>query len=211
MGHRPLLDGMKWVGDLSLSDAEVLVKFGKSSKRILEFGVGGSTHLLSQCLPEELISLDTDTNWLNITKTKMTQLKGTEVSFKDYAELDKIIDIKSNFFDMIFVDGVDSLRYEFALKTWDLLKVGGVMIFHDTRRVEDAGNVVNTALKYFNEVSSIDLNIADSLGISSNMSVITKKELEPYINWNLAEGKPLTAYHAHLGELNDTLWEYKYE
>lgn len=211
MGYRPLLDGMKWTGDLSLPDAEILVRFGKASKHILEFGVGGSTHLLSQCLPENMISLDTDANWLNITKTKMAQLSSTEVSFKQYTELDEIINTEGSNFDLIFVDGVDSLRFEFALKTWQLLKVGGVMIFHDTRRVGDAGNVLNTALKNFNEVRTIDLNIADSLGISSNMSVIYKKELEPYENWNLVEGKPMEAYHAHMGKIDAPLWEYKYE
>jgi 2-polyprenyl-3-methyl-5-hydroxy-6-metoxy-1,4-benzoquinol methylase len=206
MTHK-LLEGKKWVGDLSLADAETLVRFGSQAKRILEFGVGGSTQILSQCMPDVQISLDTSSEWIEITKTKMKQIENrAKVSFNEYSSLDAILQQEP--FDMIFVDGVDELRLEFALKTWSLLKQGGVMVFHDTRRDRDAKNVLTTALTYFTEVSTIELNIADSLGVTSNMSVIYKKASEPYVNWNLTEGKPMTAYHGHMTQPTDPLWEY---
>lgn len=208
MAHE-LLKNKKWVGDLSLADAETLVRFGQQSKRILEFGVGGSTQILSQCMPDVQISLDTSLDWIGITQTKMKQITNrSEVAFYDYSNLDTIIASQLEPFDMIFVDGVDNLRFEFAMKTWSLLKVGGVMVFHDTRRVNDVANVLNTALNHFAEVKGIDLNIADSLGKTSNMSVIYKKIAEPYENWNLTEGKPMTAYHGHMTQPDDPLWEY---
>jgi hypothetical protein len=207
MTHK-LLENKKWVGDLSLADAETLVRFGSQAKRILEFGVGGSTQLLSQCMPEVQISLDTSVEWINITKTKMQQIENrSKVSFNEYATLKTIL-TQQEPFDMIFVDGVDELRLEFALTTWSLLKQGGVMIFHDTRRAQDAKNVLTTALTNFTEVKTIELNIADSLGVTSNMSVIYKKVSEPYVNWNLTEGKPMTAYHGHMTQPDDPLWEY---
>lgn len=208
MQHK-YLKGMKWVGDLSLADAETLVKFGITSKRILEFGMGGSTQLLAQCNPTELISLDTSEEWINITSSKLKQITSSaSISLLNYSELTNIVNNQSKSFDLIFVDGIDSLRLEFALTTWKLLDTDGVMIFHDTRRQQDINNVLNVVSTNFTEVETVELNIRDSLNVSSNMSVIYKKISEPYVNWNNEEGKPLSAYHGHLTGLDDPLWEY---
>jgi hypothetical protein len=54
--------------------------------------------------------------------------------------------------------------------------------------------VLNVASNFGNEISMIEVNVAASNGKSSNMTVIHKKKLEPYENWNEVEGKPAWAF-----------------
>jgi len=199
------LDKIKFIGDLSLQDADILAKFGRQSKSIIEFGSGGSTQIFSQCGCNSVTSIETDPNWINLTKKRLSQLnEASVVEFFSYTHLDKIIFGKQ--YDLIFVDGVDHLRREFAITTWKYLQVGGVMIFHDTRRFNDFQNVAWIAQLYFNEINRIDINLAASDGISSNMTVIHKKSYEPYQNWNHTENKPLWAYGSQPNTEDIPLW-----
>lgn len=194
------LGKIKFIGDLSLEDADVLAGHAQNSKSILEFGVGGSTQVMAQCGADHMRCVDTDQAWIEITAKRLTQLKNaTPVMFTTYT---------TNFaeqYDLILVDGVDHLRREFAINTWQYLKSGGVMLFHDTRRFQDFQNAAWVAQLYFNEISSIDVNARASNGCSSNITVLHKKTLEPYVNWNHTENKPAWAYGAIMDE-NLPLW-----
>lgn len=181
--------GVKFIGDLSLQDAEVLYTIGQKSSSILEFGCGGSTQIFSQCNPTTLYSLETDPLWVDVTSKRLQKVSGSPVTF-----IDQINKIPDTMFDLIFVDGVDYLRKQFAIDTWSKLQVGGVMIFHDTRRFQDFQNAAWVAQLYFNEISKIEVNAPGSDGKSSNMTILYKKQYEPYVNWNHVEGKPLHAY-----------------
>lgn len=194
------LIGIKWIGDLSLEDADVLARYAKSSKNILEFGCGGSTQILSQC-SQNIISVDTDPKWIEVTEHRLTQIsRRNSVKFLSYTtEFDQQ-------FDLILVDGVDNLRRQFAIETWQYLKEGGVMLFHDTRRFQDFQNAAWIAQLHHNEISQIDINARASNDKSSNITVIHKKIYEPYVNWNHIEGKPQWSY----GNLDSShpLWTY---
>jgi hypothetical protein len=199
------LERIKFIGDLSLQDADVLAKYAKQSKFPLEFGVGGSTQIMSQCGCELVTSIETDTNWIQLTHYRLTQIKEKSlVFFHNYDEIDIVI--KNNQYDLIFVDGIDSLRNDFAVKTWKHLKSSGVMIFHDTRRKQDFTNAMYLASIYFNEIELIEVNAKASNGISSNMTIIHKKEYEPYENWNFTENKPLWAYGGLANTESFPLW-----
>jgi precorrin-6B methylase 2 len=180
---------VKFIGDLSLEDADILALYGKRAKRILEFGCGGSTQIFSQCKPDRLVSIETSQDWVSVTKRRVEKLGGTVPDFRPYDFIPMTEE-----FDLIFVDGIDELRRDFALGTWKLLAVGGVMVFHDTRRFRDFQNVAWVAQTYFNEVMTINVNARARNNKSSNMTIMLKKEHEPYVNWNHAEGKPITAY-----------------
>ena len=110
-------------------------------------------------------------------------------------------------FDLIFVDGIPEKRLEFARNTWRYLKTNGVMIFHDTRVQQEFERVISVTTDYHNEIKSIDVNALASDNISSNMTVIHKKENEPYVNWNYSEDKPLWAYGG-FDSPDELLWEY---
>lgn len=202
------LRGIKFIGDLSLQDAAILVKYARKSRSLLEFGVGGSTQILAQCTEaSRIVSIDTDENWINITKSRLSQcLVKTPVDFYTYNKKNSALSGKT--FDFVFVDGVDSLRKEFALESWSLLQVGGVILFHDTRREKDFGIVTDLLNKWYNEVSLVEVNAEAESGISSNITVIHKKEYVPYVNWNLSEGKDMWAYGAVMDE-SIPLWEFK--
>ena len=187
------LSSIKFIGDLSLQDADVLSEYGKKSKTVLEFGVGGSTQILSQCGCESITCIETDPYWIDLTSKRLAQIdNASKVEFFSYDQLDAVVADKQ--YDLIFVDGIDYLRRDFAVKTWQNLKVNGIMLFHDTRRFEDFQNSTWVAQLYFNEISKIDVNIAASNGKSSNMTIIHKKSFEPWENWNYTENKPLWAY-----------------
>ena len=196
------LKNIKFIGDLSLEDADILAGYAKNCEKILEFGSGGSTQIFAQSNARSIISVETDQKWIDLTASRLAQFGTTVVEFSSYAtHFDK-------FFDLIFVDGVDSLRKDFAIKTWKLLKLNGIMLFHDTRRFRDFQNVAWISQLYFNEIKQIDVNATASNGISSNITVLHKKQYEPYVNWNKSENKPEWSY----GKSDDAehlLWEYK--
>lgn len=179
----------KFIGDLSLEDADVLAKHGGLSSSILEFGVGGSTQILAQCNPERLVCVDTDPEWIEATQNKLNTIAyKTDPTFLAYGQTPQ------GQFDMIFVDGAPDKRLQFAQDHWHLLKDGGVMLFHDTRRFEYFKDAAYVAQLYFNQIAHIEVNAKASNGHSSNITVIYKKAEEPYVNWNYTEGKPLWAY-----------------
>jgi hypothetical protein len=195
------LDKIRFIGDLSLEDADVLAKYGKQASSILEFGVGGSTQIFAQCIPNSLISVDTDESWVDATNHKLFQID--EKIAPVFLMYDEPLYIDR--YDLIFVDGLSSLRLDFAQKTWEKLNAGGVMIFHDTRRFEYFKDVAWIAQLYFNEIENIEINAKASNDKSSNMTVIKKKQAEPYVNWNYTEGKPLWAYGTQ--DKDKTLWQ----
>jgi hypothetical protein len=191
------LGKIKFLGDLSLEDADVLAKYAKQSNNILEFGCGGSTHIFSQSGANLIVSVDTSPEWIARTKLRVNDLNNKTVPY--FWEYDNFFSQGMGvYYDLIFVDGVDSLRRDFAIRTWDLLKSDGVMIFHDTRRFVDAQNAAWIYQLHSNSIKLIEVNCAGSNGVSSNITVIHKKQLENYVYWHEVEKKPEWAY----GDIN---------
>lgn len=200
------LAGIQFVGDLSLQDADVLAKFARMSPSVLEFGVGGSTQIIAQCNCERITSVDTDLSWIYLTINRLKKINvSSHVEFCVYSDLDFVT--KDKKYSLIFVDGIDHLRYEFATKTWPRLEENGFMIFHDTRRAKDFNNVSLLANLHFNEISRVDINKSATDGQSSNMTVVYKKAKEEYINWNFQENKPLWAYGSQPNSEDFDLWK----
>lgn len=190
------LKGIRFVGDLSLEDASVLVEAGRSARRILEFGAGGSTQIFAQCMPKHFVSVETDPEWIRKTEQNLSRIQSkTKPEFVPY---DLVLKAE---YDLIFVDGVDQLRRSFAIRTWPWLSVGGVMVFHDTRRLKDFENVAFVAQSFFSEVRSIEVNVNDS-----NITLVKKRIPLPYVNWNYTEGKPLWAYGSGEVPKGEDLW-----
>jgi len=174
-----------FVGDLSVNDADILSKLSSGASRILEFGVGGSTQIFAQTAPEDasIISVDTDTGWISRTEENLVKLDACRrVKFLAYDKM--LAEIEGRQFDLIFDDGRDDLRLEFARIAWDRLNVGGLLVFHDTRRIQDMANVLIVANEHYLEVDTIEVNVSNS-----NLTTIRKKVAEPYVNWNYVEGR----------------------
>ena len=201
MGKLKFLTELGFIGDLSLQDADVLAMHSLRSMKILEFGAGGSTQIFAQLCQGAVVSVETDMKWVDKTTINLSKAQTkADVVFIDY---------QTNFqdkFDLIFVDGADNLRCDFAEKTWKNLNVGGVMIFHDTRREHDFKNAMQTVLNHFNEIEFVQVNARASDGKSSNLTVICKKNFEGYVDWNQSENKPLWAYGVTDDSVNQQLW-----
>lgn len=193
---------MKYVGDLSSQDAAVLARYARSARSALEFGVGGSTQIIAQALPEGafFLSLDTDPAWIATTRENLRRL-GVDhrcqlMHYEDWPP-------DAAQFDLVFDDGVGSLRRDFALRSFPLLAVGGAMLFHDTRRQQDVRNVMALVEIFFEEIEHVHLNERAD-GATSNITVVRKKTCEPYVDWNAAEGRPAWAYG--LGVVPEDFW-----
>jgi predicted O-methyltransferase YrrM len=176
-----------YIGDISRADALVLKQYAERNKNILEFGCGASTQVIAKYTKGKIVSIDTSNEWIERTKKNLELLNiEKHVIFSEYSSFMRLMTPLQLWctFDFIFVDGVDSMRREFALRIWNNLSVGGKMAFHDTRRAPDFRNFIEVVAAHFTEISHITLNIG-----GSNISVLEKKENEPYDNWQITEDK----------------------
>jgi hypothetical protein len=180
---------MFYVGDLSANDADLLARLSGTASAILEFGAGGSTQIFAQSAPEgaRITCVETDRGWIERTRSVLrTMGRQHRVDFLEYSEWTGTRDVPGDeaSFDIIFDDGIDALRADFAERAWSALAIGGKLLFHDTRRPRDVLNVLNFCARHFAEVESIELNTG-----SSNISILTKQFAGNYVNWNTAEGR----------------------
>ena len=165
---------LQWVGKLSLEDADVLAQHGKD-KIVLEQGAGGSTMLFKQTA-SKVYCVEPVPAWAEKTSERLNQIQGCDVEF-----INDIVNVES--VDMIFVDGPFDQRASFATAAWYKLKIGGKLLFHDTRRQEYQTQFLNFVNDVFNRIATIDININASNGVPSNISVVEKQAAVNYVNW----------------------------
>jgi predicted O-methyltransferase YrrM len=188
---------IKYIGEISKQDAEVLRTLAEQSKSILEFGVGASTQIIAKYRTgDRFDSIDTSTEWIDRTKSNLDLLE-IDQSRVNIVHIDAFR--PDGFYDFIFIDGKEDLRLKLALDLWPNLAVGGIMAFHDTRRPADIRNVLELVAHHQNEVHVIQLNVS-----GSNISFVRRKELEQWYDWNVVEkrepweigyGKPDLKYY----------------
>lgn len=172
---------IKYIGDISCRDAEVLAKIASEASSILEFGVGASTQVMASYKRGRMISLETDQDWVAKTKRNFTRL-GIPQDAVDFRPYDGFPVQPTDRFDLIFDDGVDGYRRDFATKSWPLLSVGGLFCFHDTRRTGDVLNVCALLGAVSAEVEVVKFNVDHS-----NITTILKKTAEHFEDWNVIE------------------------
>jgi precorrin-6B methylase 2 len=169
---------IRFIGDLSNADAQVLWGFTSTNSRILEFGVGGSTQIFAQKKPKRLVSLDNSQEWIDRTRQNLDTL-----GVADQAEIYLYDKIPLDTYDFVFVDGDWPNRFRFMEEAWPMIRAGGMMVVHDTRRWFDVENVSKFLTAKFEEINFVTVNYMDS-----NCSLICKRGRLVYENWN--EGKP---------------------
>jgi predicted O-methyltransferase YrrM len=175
-----------FIGDLSSADVNVLSNLVSRADRILEFGAGGSTQIAAQFAPRgaRIVTVDTSPEQISRTIVNLGRLgvPAQDVEFLDFdCWMEKVGD---HYFDMIFDNGADALRRSFAHQAWPMLRIGGVMVFHSTRRETDIENVLDLIRARYLEVDSVEINTR-----SSNITVIRKKTSEPWVNWNTVQSR----------------------
>jgi predicted O-methyltransferase YrrM len=176
-----------YVGDLSGADADLLARLARDAERILEYGVGASTQIFAQAAARRtnILSLDTEDYWIDRTREILDELvPGHGVRLQRFERLTALDDLADGSFDLVFDDGHEDLRLEFGLASWRLLRTGGKLVLHDTRRRGDVGNVLLLAARFFREIERIDLNPG-----GSGLSIFHKCARKPYIDWNKQEDR----------------------
>lgn len=187
-----------YIGDISEQDAEVLKAWAEDSKNILEFGVGASTQVLGAYTQGKLLSIDTERSWMEKTAVHLQRLR-IEVGKVRILPYDMVMNDISfanangnviPSFDLVFDDGVDNLRRDFAFNIWPHIVPNGWLLFHDQRRKQDWDNAAALIDKYWQEIGLVYYNHEDS-----NITCIQKRATPAiYDNWQLSEGNPPSKY-----------------
>lgn len=210
------IKGLKWVGDLSLQDADLLAMYGKQSDNVLEFGIGGSTLILSQAC-NSVVSVETESKWVELVEKRLEQVPGGHVEFLLFNEYKQFVEQNKLEFDMIFVDCHTSRRLEAVLGSWKYLKEGGRLLIHDTRK--SFLNNLNDNHPYvvlfprlfenlYSEIRQIDFCASASDDNRSNITVITKGKMPKYVSWQDVEDKPKWSYGSDMSVI-DQMWKYE--
>jgi hypothetical protein len=197
----------KFVGDLSLQDAELLERYVARAKAVLEFGVGGSTQIIAQSIPEgaKFASIDTDPSWMrsrgiasasSASRTAATFSRTTGGCGGD----ERVAPVR-----YYLDDGVDHLRRQFALDSWVLLEPGGFMLFHDTRRFGDFVNVA-WVMQSSSKRSRRCIAISAWTGGAATSPLSRRSRARRISTGNHSENKPLWMYGG-FGPVPDDFWK----
>lgn len=184
------IDNIKWVGALSLEDADVLAQKSKAALNILEFGPGGSTMIFLQSMNIDgsVTCVETENVWITELNARLDLIE--KKADYDFISYDAFLSLRmpEESFDLIFVDGHKSLREDFARRSWHLLKNGGEMAFHDTKREEYVRNILPLIRERFLEINNIQFNVIASNGQNSNITSIRKiSKIKPANNFQSVE------------------------
>lgn len=172
-----------YIGDISKQDAEVLANFAVTSNKILEFGCGASTQVLGYYTEGSLISIDTERVWLEKTAAHLARLK-IDVGRVRLLPYDWFMSQETDSkWDLVFDDGADHMRRQFALEIWPYIEPNGWLLMHDQRRRPDWDTTAHIISHYWTEIGTVHYNYLDS-----NITCIQKRE-KPAIwtNWQIDE------------------------
>lgn len=178
---------IKYIGDISMMDAQVLCQMAQEHHTILEFGCGASTQVIAKykANSSSFRSIDTSQEWIDktIQNLGLLGISSFSVEFEQYEDFMGKLK-PENQYDFIFDDGADSLRKDFALKIWPHLATHGHLALHDTRRPHDFRNVLEILATFQNEIGAVYFNTN-----GSNITTIQKVQPKPYDNWQIRESK----------------------
>lgn len=172
---------MLFIGDLSDADYAVLGAKGLGARTaILEFGVGGSTQILaSHSLPTvPMVSVDTNYDWIMRTRNNLELLQIYRTLPVKFHLWESRLKLPIDEFDLIFVDGFQPSRKDFARQTWPLLQPGGWLLWHDCHRDRDKQEIIQFLSEHTPEIEAFYPGLN-----KSNLAAFQKR---PYLkpeNW----------------------------
>jgi len=188
-------------GDLSKADVVVLTLLCRV-KNVIEFGMGGSTILLSK-IANKVITYEHDKAWVDRIKPSLGS--NVEIRMIDKGatplEGEKSIVGLGESCDVLFNDGHSHLRAPALLEFWPYIK--DCAILHDARMTY-AGNCVKKFIDAFtnrNEPSKANPGLPDNpftgsleridwCWLESNMVVMKKRNgTLKYENWKVTENE----------------------
>lgn len=179
-------------GDLSRADVVVLTLLCRG-KKVIEFGIGGSTILLSQ-IADKVITYEHDDFWIDKIKPKL----GANVEIRKLEKNPEAIKGLGEECDVLFNDGWSLFRSPALLEFWPFIKECAIL--HDGR-TNYAHNCVKALLDVWdkNEKSEANPGLPDNPytgtlkkidwnWLESNMVVLHKRNCQlKYENWKITE------------------------
>ena len=163
-------------GDLSRNDAVQLCLWC-NGRDVVEFGMGGSTLLLSRCA-KSLLSFDTQKHWFDVTELRLNQIP--EKSCEPQLVLSPEIPQNIPACDVLFVDGLDYQRVEWVKRFHDRSKV---LIVHDSRSPVITLPILAAIAPSFLKLYALYFHI----GNSNLLIMVFREEPIAYENWNHTE------------------------
>ena len=186
------IKNLKWVGGLSLEDADILAMYGRKCPSVLEYGSGGSTLIFAQT-SKNVISIEGDQRWIDAVQRRLDMIGEATcpVEFVHY-EGRKLVADSNEKVDLVFIDGVFGKRLQVALECWPLVKPGGYLMFHDTNRLTDSQLLHDFCINNYTSIDYVQYNLVASNGECSQISAV-KKRPRPTIllknNWSNFQSK----------------------
>lgn len=145
-----------------------LIKMSKY-RTALEIGVfkGESSIQIIESLPSggQYVGIDIG-DYRNAEAEKAMQQGGKSITFILGNSLDELKKLPKSHFDLIFVDGNHTWNYilqEFKIVE-NLVARGGVIVYHDTIKIDDVAQLVKYAQQY--KYKAVTLNTPDGHGLS---------------------------------------------
>jgi hypothetical protein len=186
-------------GDLSKADIVALTLLCRG-KNVIEFGIGGSTILLSK-VANKVITYEHDMDWVNRVRPSLGD--NVEIRMIDKGKTPEegaknVIGLGSPC-DVCFIDGHSHIRSPALMEFWPYIKEYAVL--HDARMTY-AGNCVKKFIDAFtdrNEPSKANPGLPDNPftgsleriewnWLESNMVVLKKRNCTlKYENWKVTE------------------------
>lgn len=184
------MQGTRYAGDLSRADMQVLAEFAMSHRRVLEFGAGASTTIfaLRGDQTADFVCIETDPAWVDRTRGNLRRLNARVPTWWTWDDWKTFPHTE---FDLIFVDGAEHLRTEFAARAWDQLGECGSLLWHDCRAGATSRDIMAFAADRLDGIEAIMPSYR-----GSNIAVIRKRMVLREENWHeherLADGAVAT-------------------
>lgn len=170
-------------GDISRADAVCLTELC-DDRRVVEFGVGASTMVLSRCA-RTVLSYDTDPVWLEKTKVRLVRMpdKVCSPELRYFEEVPEVPEC-----DVLWIDGLVAKRQEFTEKNFARAKE--LVILHGAlRNGHSYGQAFLPEImnKFWEMIETIEL------GYRGSHLLVLKKRRRPLRYYNYHE----TEAHNH--------------
>lgn len=118
---------------MSVSTVEFLEQVLTKEMEVFEFGCGGSTVYIYKRV-KSMISIEHDSRWKDFIQRQCDENNNLIINLVDGEDFPDAILAYDKLFDLVIIDGEN--REKCLFNAWDKIKIGGILLFHDSDRPE---------------------------------------------------------------------------
>lgn len=167
---------VKIQGDLSRADVVSLCQLC-TGKEVIEYGMGGSTLILSRCA-RSLSSFEESEYWCDVTRDRLYQIP--DKTCQPATNIGSGVEHYLPKCDVLWIDGTPASRIGWITNFFHCART---IVIHDARRGGDVARALEALVPFFEHIKTIHINYNES-----NLLVVEKRE-QPLVweNWNVTE------------------------